>query len=540
MKTAYINGIVYTGKLPLCEAFVVEEGKFGLTGTRDEILKAISDADECVDLHGAFVTPGFNDSHMHLLSYGNTLRCARLAEHTRSLSGMMDYVRDYLRDNPPGEGQWLIGRGWNQDLFQDENRMPSRADLDAVSTEVPILLTRACGHCCVLNTPALKLAGVSAATVSPEGGAIGMEDGEPDGRLYDNAMELAFRVLPSPGKKEIREMLRAACRAVNAYGITSVQTDDYQVFQGVSWETVNEVYREMAESGELTVRVYEQAQHMDVPSLWAFIEAGNITGTGSDMFRIGPLKIVGDGSLGSRTAHLSRPYADDSSTSGFSLFSGEDLNDLIGTAHAAGMQTAVHAIGDACLDRVLDAMERAQKAHPREDPRHGIVHCQITRADQLERMRKLGVHIYAQSIFLDYDNHIVEARAGKELADTSHSWKTLMDSGLSVSNGSDCPVELPDVMEGIECAVTRTSLDGTGPYLPQQAFSVAEALDSFTVHGAEASFEEKIKGRIAPGYLADFTVLKQNPFNVPPRDLHAVAISACYLGGRCVYRAGQP
>ena len=145
------------------------------------------------------------------------------------------------------------------------------------------------------------------------------------------------------------------------------------------------------------------------------------------------------------------------------------------------------------------------------------------------------MHVYAQSIFLDYDNHIVLNRIGPELASASYCWKTLADSGVSVSNGSDCPVELPDVMRGIECAVTRTSIDGTGPYLPQEAFSVREALDSFTIRSAEASFEEGCKGRIASGYLADFVILDQNPFTVDPHELHNITVEACYLGGNCVY-----
>ena len=199
------------------------------------------------------------------------------------------------------------------------------------------------------------------------------------------------------------------------------------------------------------------------------------------------------------------------------------------------MPVAVHAIGDACLDQVLNAIENAQAAQPRSDPRHGIVHCQITRPDQLERIRRLGLHVYAQSIFLDYDNHIVEQRAGKELASSSYHWKTLLNHGVSVSNGSDCPVELPNVMAGMECAVTRTSLDGTGPYLPEEAFSVQEALDSFTWRSAEASFEEAYKGKIAPGYLADFTVLDDNPFETEARRIHEIKVIGCYLGGKRVF-----
>ena len=250
------------------------------------------------------------------------------------------------------------------------------------------------------------------------------------------------------------------------------------------------------------------------------------------MFRIGPLKMLGDGSLGSRTAWLSRPYADDPGTFGFPLFSREKMEEMISLANESGMQIAVHAIGDACLDQVLNALEKALGEHPRTDHRHGIVHCQISRPDQLRRIRELGLHVYAQSVFLDYDNHIVEKRVGPELAASSYAWKTLMRSGVSVSNGSDCPVEAPDVMRGIECAVTRTSLDGTGPYLPQEAFTLREALDSFTVRSAEASFEEAFKGRIAPGFAADFTVLEEDPFTKELRALHAIRVNACYLGGK--------
>ena len=182
-----------------------------------------------------------------------------------------------------------------------------------------------------------------------------------------------------------------------------------------------------------------------------------------------------------------------------------------------------------------DAIEAALKNDPRQDHRHGIVHCQITRPDQLERIAGLKLHVYAQTVFLDYDNHIVESRVGAERARSSYRWKTLMNRGVSVSNGSDSPVELPDVMRGIECAVTRTSMDGTGPYLPEEAFSVKEALDSYTIRGAEASFEEHSKGRIALGYVADFTVLEHNPFMTEPGMLHTIAVHSCYLGNRCVY-----
>lgn len=537
MKTIFYNGRVYTGEASLRQAFLIEDDLISAVGTDAEILALADGETVCTDLGGRFVCPGFNDSHMHLLNLGQALNMAQLAQHTDSLSGMLAYLRDYAGEHPPREGHWLLGRGWNQDYFTDVSRMPNRVDLDAISTDIPIVITRACGHCCVGNSRVLEIAGITADTPSPAGGTVGMENGAPDGRLFDNAMDMLTPFIPLPDKEELKDMIRLACRALNSYGVTSSQSDDYCVFRAVPFETVNAAYRELEESGELTVRVYEQSNFTTLPELQRFVEAGNVTGSGSPLFRIGPLKMLGDGALGSHTAHLSRPYDDLPETSGFSLFSAEHMNAMVSYANAHGMQVAIHAIGDACLDQVLNAVDLALREYPREDHRHGVVHCQITRPDQLRRIRDLNMHVYAQSIFLDYDNHIVENRVGPELAASSYRWKTLMDGGVSVSNGSDCPVELPDVMRGIECAVTRTSIDGTGPYLPEEAFTVREALDSFTIRGAEASFEENSKGRIAPGYLADFVVLSENPFAVDPRELHNIAVQACYLGGERVYGA---
>ena len=534
MRTVYYNGRVYTGK-GFVSAFCVENGRFGDAGTDGDLIASLADEDRAVDLEGRFVSPGFIDSHMHLLGFGKALGMARLADCTDSLAHLLDCVRGFMRDFPPAENEWVQGRGWNQDYFTDVHRMPDRRDLDSVSRDVPIILTRACGHCLAANSKALEICGITRDTPAPEGGAIGMENGEPNGLFFDNAMDLVYSCIPAPRPEQVRAMIARAAHELNRYGITSVQTDDYAVFHGVPWETVEAAYRTLEDSGELTVRVYEQANFSDTQSLARYMDAGRITGTGSDMFRAGPLKLLGDGSLGGRTACLSRPYADDPSTRGFNLFSDEHMRAMVSAAHARGMQVAVHAIGDACLDQVLDAIEAAQAEHPRQDCRHGIVHCQVTRADQLDRIARLGLHVYAQSIFLDYDNHIVRQRVGDDMASTSYSWKALMQKGVSVSNGSDCPVELPNVMEGIRCAVTRTSLDGTGPYLPEQAFTVREAIDSFTVEGARASFEEGRKGRIAKGYLADFTVLDEDPFAVDPLRLHEIPVRATYLGGRKVY-----
>lgn len=531
MKTIYYNARVYPGSLPLQQAFLIEDGMFTAVGSNDEILALA--ADERRDLQGAFVCPGFIDSHMHVLNYGQALCTAPLHAHTGSLADMLNC----LRHTAPGRGGWILGRGWNQDYFTDADRMPNRWDLDQVSLEAPVCATRACGHALAVNSKALALLGITADTPQVPGGEIVMENGQPNGVFLDNAMDLITAALPAPTKEEIKTMLRSACAALNARGITGAHSDDYSTFRSVPPETVNAAYRELEEAGELTVRVYEQANFTKVEDLREFLEAGNNTGTGTDRFRIGPLKLLGDGALGARTAYLSRPYRDDPGNRGLSVFTAEEFDALIGCAHEKGMQAAVHCIGDACLDLVLNSYEKALTAHPRRDPRHGIVHCQITRPDQLERIAKLGLHVYAQSIFLDYDIHMVEDRVGQDLAATSYSWRTLMGKGVTVSNGSDCPVELPNVLGGIQCAVTRSDLRGSVPaYLPREAFTVREALDSFTKWSAHASFEETRKGQIQPGMLADFVVLDADPFETDPQQLADISVLQTVLGRQTVFQ----
>jgi len=365
-----------------------------------------------------------------------------------------------------------------------------------------------------------------------------MENGMPNGLFFDNAMDLVYRSIPVPSKEDLKDMIHSACKALNAYGVTSCHSDDYCVFASVPWQTVNEAYRELEASGELTVRVYEQCNFTSLPELRDFVDAGNRTGGGSDFFRIGPLKMLGDGALGPRTAFLQEPYADAPDTCGLSVFTQDTFDDMIGYANRMGMQVAIHAIGDACLDRVLSALEKALDAQPRCDHRHGIVHCQITRPDQLEKLAGMGLHIYAQSIFLDYDIHIVHRRVGENRAASSYSWKTLLDRGCTVSNGTDCPVERPFALGGIQCAVTRSDLSGhMPPYLPQEAFSVQQALDSYTSAGAYASFEETKKGKILPGMLADFVVLGGSPFDVSPGEIRNIPVLAVYVGGKQTFRA---
>lgn len=539
MRTIYQNGVVYTGRTgeaSMCSAFVVEDGVFICAGAREEAMAMRRAGDEVKDLKGRFVCAGFNDSHMHLLNYGNALTMADLSGHTSSMEEMKAYMRAFIRDRKAADGTWVRGRGWNHDYFEDGRRFPDRRDLDQISQSHPICLTRTCGHACVVNSRALELTGITGSTPQVEGGLFELDEkGEPTGIFRENAMDLIYSRLPEPTIEDIKEMIVTASRALNRYGVTSSQTDDLLAFNNVPYERVLAAYRELEAEGRMTVRVYEQSQFTTLDSLKGFVEKGYNTGWGSHWFKIGPLKMLGDGSLGARSAYLSAPYADDPSTRGIPIFTRAQFEEMIGYANSVGMQVAVHAIGDGILDHILAAYEKALKECPRADHRHGIVHCQITRPDQLKKFGDMSLHAYIQSIFLDYDIHIVEERIGRERAASSYNFKTLYET-THASNGSDCPVEQPDVLKGIQCAVTRTTVkDHTGPYLPSQALSVRQALDSFTAEGAHGSFEEQIKGRIAPGMLADFVVLGGNPFEVKARELAVIPVEATYVGGVCRY-----
>lgn len=532
MKTIYKNGKVYTGEMPFQSAFVVEEGRFLHVGNDEEILGMAGPSDEIVDLEGRFVCAGLIDSHMHVVNFGYALQTADLSVHSGSMEDMLQALRDFADANP--SLSWICGRGWNQDYFSGEKRFPTRLELDRVSQDHPICVIRACGHICVVNTKALELIGVTQMTPQPEGGQFDLgEDGKPNGIFRENGTDLVYSHLPEKTCEDIKEMILAASSELNRYGITSVHTDDLLVFHNVPYERILQAYQELTAEGRMTVRVYEQSQFTDVESLRQFVERGYHTGVGDAWFKIGPLKMLGDGSLGARTAYLSEPYEDDKTTRGIAVFTRQQFEDMIGYAHTHGMQVAIHAIGDGILDDILAGYETALKNHPNEDHRHGIVHCQIMRPDQLDKFEELNLHAYIQPIFLDYDIHIVEDRVGKMRAASSYVFRSLFER-VHASGGSDCPVELPRALAGIQCAVTRCSVDGqAGPYLPEQAMCVQQAIDSFTVEGAHGSFEEDVKGRIAPGMYADFVVLGQSPFEVAPERISEIPVVATFVDGIC-------
>lgn len=539
MKQIYINGKVYTGTESLESAFIVKGERFAFVGGNEDALSQKEDGDTVIDLEGKFVSPGFIDSHMHIINYGHALEICDLIEKTGSVDEVVDALIAFKNEKNIPDGEWITGRGFNQDCFSGAKELPTRHDLDRVSKTHPISITRSCGHCLSVNTKALEMLKIDGTIPQPYGGQFDLdENGYPTGVFRDAAMDMIQSNFRTHTKADFKRMIENVVKKLNTYGITGAHSDDFCVFDKMDYEDVISAYKELEAEGKLTVRINEQSQFVRPEDLREFLKKGYKTGVGTSLFRIGPLKLLGDGSLGARTAFLTGEYADQPGEKGLAIFTQKQLDELIEIGHLGGMQIAVHCIGDGVLDMVLSSYERAFALAPERDHRSGIVHIQLTRMDQLEKMSKMHLNAYAQTAFLDYDAYIVETRVGKELASTSYAFHTLKTLGCHVSNGTDCPVEIPNPLRGIQCAVTRMPLkQDIPPYRQEECMSISEAIDSYTKEGAYASFEENEKGEIKEGLLADFVVLSDNPFDAEAGQLHKIRAIKTVLGGKVVFEA---
>ncbi|NLV77578.1 MAG: amidohydrolase [Tissierellia bacterium] len=540
MDLILINGIIATQdkKDSFVEAVAIKDGNIVKVGTTAEMLDFKNEETEVIDLGGKLVLPGFNDSHMHLLNYGNFLKNIDLTG-VKSIEEIIQKVKDILGEKNIEKGQWIKGRGWNNDYFQGNNRFPNRYDLDKISTEHPIILTRACGHIAITNSKALELANITKDTKQSIGGEFDIDkNGEPLGIFRENAIELINNIIPEPSVKELKDMLLVAIKKANVNGITSVQTDDFGVISYDNYEKIIKAYEELKKEGKLTLRVYEQCLFQEPNKLERFLGKGYNTGYGDEFFKIGPLKLIADGSLGARTAALTRPYKDAPHTYGIPVFNQEELDNLVDIAHSKGMQVAIHAIGDKAMYMAFESIEKALDKNPKKDHRCGIVHCQITDKYLLNKFKELNVIAYIQPIFLDYDWKIAESRVGSELIKTSYNWKTLIDNKVNIACGSDCPVEDLNVMKGIYEAVTRKDLKGEpiDGWMPEQRLTVQEAVYGYTVGGAYTSFEEDIKGTIEEGKLADMVVLSKNIYKIPHDEIKDIKVEMTIFNGQIVYR----
>lgn len=534
MKTIFYGGKILTmnDKAPTAQALVIEANRILALGPY-KALKEQYNPDRVVDLKGRTLVPGFNDSHMHLLGFGESLQLCRL-EGTKSIEALKEKIKTFSQTT---RDTWIRGRGWNQDHFL-EKRLPTAADIDQVVSDKPVVLNRACGHILVCNSAALKIAGITSDTPQPEGGAFDVDaHGQPTGILRENAMDLVQMHFPDPTEESLSSAIIAGAEYALSQGITSVQSDDLCVYPLRFSKLIRDTFEKMSQTGKLPVRVNEQALFRTPENLKTFIENGYKTGRGNNFYKDGPLKILADGSLGARTAYLSKPYADAPSERGIPMYEQSVLDDMVMTAQKHGISTAIHAIGDGTIDMALDAIEKAQAAYPNPELRSSIVHCQITRPEHFERMKALNVLAHIQPIFIEYDMSIVPDRIGEDRMASTYVWRTMLEKGVKMAFGSDCPVEPLNIMPNMYAAVTRKTLAGhpQGGWMPHEKLDVGTVLKGFTLWGAYASCEEHLKGSLEPGKLADFVLLDENPFEVDPDDILHISVMETWVDGNKVY-----
>ena len=516
------------------EAVCVDGGHIAYVGGLDKALSLCTSQTRKIDLRNRTLIPGFHDSHLHNVKYGYFKSCCDLSDCT-SLGHVVEKVRQFIADNKKPEGAWVIGRGWNQDLF-DVKVFPRREDLDRISLTRPILLHRCCTHMLVVNSAALSALNIDGNTPQVEGGEFDVSTG----LFTEKARRLALAGIPHESVEDIKEYIKKACADLAEHGITSIQSDDFAMAENS--QTIVQAYSELAESGELCVRVTQQCQMPDIHHLNRFIEKDLKARNIGDFYRIGPIKILADGSLGARTAYLSSPYCDDPQTRGMMLHTEEAMAKMIKTAHDSGYPVAIHCIGDGAANICIDAIEKAKRERPNDSIRHGIVHCQITDKAILNKFKTLDLLAFVQPIFLDYDLHIVEDRVGKELARTSYNFKTMLDMGIHMSIGTDSPVEKFDPLPNIYCGVTRKDKKGypAEGFFPEQRLSIYDSVYCYTHGSAYCSGEERQKGSIEEGFFADFTVLSDNIFGMEdsPEKLLDVSIDMTIVNGKIVYASG--
>jgi predicted amidohydrolase YtcJ len=328
--------------------------------------------------------------------------------------------------------------------------------------------------------------------------------------------------------------LETAVRQANTLGITSVQTDD---LEGAPLSVLLEACSRLEQEGKLTIRIFEEVQAARRAVLEDFLKRNMRTGWGSDLFQIGNIKLLTDGSLGARTAYLRRDYSDAPGNCGIAVYNQEELDELVLTAHQADMQIAFHAIGDGAIEQCLDALEKALSVS-KKNLRHRLVHCQIADENLLERIRKLEIGADIQPPFTASDWSLTEPRLGKARADGSYNWRTMLRKGIPLGGGSDSPVEPLDPLWGIYCAVTRQDFSGLpeGGWHPQERLTVDEAVALYTSGAAYMSLEERRKGTIEPGKLADFVVLSRDIFSLAPEEILKTRVVMTVIGGRICYR----
>ncbi len=543
-----LHGNIYTG-LITPSPFPVQERAQAMAIVKDRILAVGSDQEvlafrgphtEIVDLHGRFVMPGFNDAHMHLVQAGMQKLQLDLTG-VKSLAEFRDRIRAYAANVAPD--QWIVGGGWDETLWPSKN-LPTRWDIDEVAPHNPVFLERIDGHVAVINSEALQYAKITFATPDPAGGEIGRdESGAPNGILRETAQGLVAAVIPKPSHELRRQALETALQDLAQWGITSAQDNSDAADPELSWDDF-QIFEELEREGKLTVRISEWLDFDDPIDV---LEAHRASHPSSDtMLHTGMLKAFMDGSLGSHTAALLQPYADQPQNSGLARYEQARLNEMAEIRLDAGFQMGFHAIGDKGVQMALAAFAAAEKdAHAQhvkaqdgsENYRLRIEHAQVTDPAQFAEFRQLQVIASMQPNQLLTDMHWALSRLGPERAAHSYAWAEFLNNGVTLAFGTDYPIEPASPFRGLYAAVSRQSEDGSQEYFPNQKLTIEQAIAAYTTGSAFAEFAEKDKGTLAPGKLADYVVLDRDITAIPPRNILATKVLRTVVGGKTVYSA---
>ncbi|MGZ5545384.1 MAG: amidohydrolase [Limisphaerales bacterium] len=514
------------------QAFAVKDGRFLAVGTVEEIQKLKGKKTLVIDLHGKFVMPGFNDAHLHLGEGGAEMLNVNLVG-TKSFEEMKQRVADRVNIATPGV--WIQGGGWDHTKWT-EQRLPTRQDLDAITAGHPAFLGRVDGHIAVANSAALAAAHIDKNTAAPQGGQIDRDSqGEATGILRESAKELIEKVIPPPTPSQRRKGIELALADAAKWGLTSIQDNS-------AWEDFL-VYEELEGEGKLTARI---AEWLPFTAPVNVLEAHRAHHPGADpILHTTMLKGFMDGSLGSRTAALQRPYSDDPNNSGLPQFDQDTLNKMAVERVAEGFQMGFHAIGDRGIEMALDAFADAERFAHDHNPggrdvhalRFRIEHSQVLSSDQFQRYKELGVIASMQPNHLLTDMNWALDRLGTERARYSYAWRGFLDAGVPLAFGTDYPVEPLTPFRGLYAAVTRQNEDGTRDYFPVEKLTIDEAIAAYTEGAAFAEFEETVKGQIAPGMYADFVVLDRDITDIRPHDILGTQVLRTVVGGKTVYEA---
>jgi predicted amidohydrolase YtcJ len=528
-----VNGSVWTAgsSQPWAEAVAIDGDRILGVGRTAEIKKLAGKKTKVIDLKGALVLPGFIDSHTHFLEGGFSLSSIQLRD-VFSREQFVKRVEEKAQGLPKGE--WILHGNWDHEQFSPPE-LPRKEWIDGVSPQNPVFVSRYDEHIALANSLALEIGGITKQTESPEGGEIQKdpETGEPTGILRDAAMDLVTRHIPNPSLKANLEAAETALRHARELGVTSLN----DMADGSSFAASLEVYQELLKEDKLTARIY---LYIPIDQMDIVERLGLKTPFGNDWLAIGGLKGFADGGLGASTAYFFEPYTDNPGNFGLlapQMFPEGIMEKRVLEADRAGLQVAIHAIGDKANFIMLGIFEKTVAQNGKRDRRWRIEHAQHLRPEDIGRFAELGVIASVQPFHAIDDGRWAEVKIGKERCRTTYAFKSFLDSGTTLALGSDWPVAPLNPLMGIYAAVTRQTTDGKNPdgWFPEQKIPLEEAIKGFTLNGAYAQFSEKDKGSIEVGKLADLVVLDQNLFDIAPAKIKDAKVALTIAGGRIVY-----